>query len=137
MTLLFKPFFFTFQTEPETQDYRDRLLARGLMPAEMLSKPRGDEDPMLTAVRGDYQRETSITDSDDELFQIIKVEVVAVRMSAVTFTWAEGYVRSLDLMQQLGFSATPATLYKDADGNLQTLMGAPSGEKLKQVLGPL
>ena len=42
-----------------------------------------------------------------------------------------------DLMQQLGFSATPATLYKDADGNLQTLMGAPSGEKLKQILGPL
>ena len=41
-----------------------------------------------------------------------------------------------DLMQQLGFSATP-TLYKDADGNLQTLMGAPSGEKLKQVLRPL
>ena len=42
-----------------------------------------------------------------------------------------------ELMQQLGFSATPATLYKDADGNLQTVMGAPSAEKLKQVLGPL
>ena len=42
-----------------------------------------------------------------------------------------------DLMQQLGFSATPATLYMDADGNLQTVMGAPTGDKLKQVLGPL
>ena len=42
-----------------------------------------------------------------------------------------------ELMQQLGFPATPATLYKDADGNIQTVMGAPSGDKLKQVLGPL
>ena len=42
-----------------------------------------------------------------------------------------------ELMQQLGFSATPATLYQDADGNLQSVMGAPSSEKLKQVLGPL
>jgi thiol:disulfide interchange protein DsbG len=42
-----------------------------------------------------------------------------------------------ELMQQLGFSATPATVYKDAEGNLQTVMGAPSAEKLKQVLGPL
>ena len=66
-----------------------------MVPAEMLSKPRSDEDPMLTAVIGDYQRETSITDSDDELFKMIKVEVVAVLMWAVNFTWAEGYVRSL------------------------------------------
>lgn len=96
--LLPRPFFFTFQTAPEAEDYRDKLLAllsRGVVPAEMLSKPRGDSDPMLTEVIGDYQRETSITDSDDELFQIIKVEVVAVRMSAITFTWAESYVRSL------------------------------------------
>ena len=40
------------------------------------------------------------------------------------------------LMQQLGFSGTPATLYKDADGNLQTVAGAPSAEMLNRVLGP-
>jgi thiol:disulfide interchange protein DsbG len=40
------------------------------------------------------------------------------------------------LMQQLGFSATPTTLYKDADGNLKTLQGAPSAEMLSRVLGP-
>lgn len=41
-----------------------------------------------------------------------------------------------ELMQQLGFSGTPATLYKDADGNLKTLSGAPSAEMLSRVLGP-
>jgi len=40
------------------------------------------------------------------------------------------------LMQQLGFSGTPATLYKDADGNLQNVEGAPSAEMLSRVLGP-
>ena len=40
------------------------------------------------------------------------------------------------LMQQLGFSATPTTLYKDADGNLKTLQGAPSADMLIKILGP-
>ncbi|MDP3246175.1 MAG: thiol:disulfide interchange protein DsbG [Polaromonas sp.] len=40
------------------------------------------------------------------------------------------------LMQQLGFSATPTTLYKDTDGNLKTVQGAPSAEMLSRVLGP-
>lgn len=40
------------------------------------------------------------------------------------------------LMQQLGFSATPTTLYKDAEGNLKTVQGAPSADMLGRVLGP-
>ncbi len=40
------------------------------------------------------------------------------------------------LMQQLGFSATPTTLYKDGDGNLQNMQGAPSAEMLSKILGP-
>ena len=40
------------------------------------------------------------------------------------------------LIQQLGFSGTPTTLYKDADGNLQNIQGAPSAEMLSRVLGP-
>ena len=50
---------------------------------------------MLSAVIGDYQRQTSVTDSDDELLGVIKVEVSSVRVSSVDFTWAEEYVRSL------------------------------------------
>lgn len=41
------------------------------------------------------------------------------------------------LMQQLGFSGTPATLYKDADGKLQNVEGAPSAEMLVKIMGSL
>lgn len=40
------------------------------------------------------------------------------------------------LMQQLGSSATPTIFYKDASGKLQMVQGAPSAEKLANVLGP-
>lgn len=40
------------------------------------------------------------------------------------------------LMQQLGFSATPSTLYKDAEGNLKSAQGAPQPEMLGRILGP-
>lgn len=40
------------------------------------------------------------------------------------------------LMQQLGSFATPTIFYKDADGNLQKVQGAPSAEMLTKVLGP-
>jgi len=40
------------------------------------------------------------------------------------------------LMQQLGFAATPAILYKDEDGYLKSMKGAPSAEMLSRILGP-
>lgn len=40
------------------------------------------------------------------------------------------------LMEQLGSSATPSIFFKDASGRLQKMQGAPSSDKLVQVLGP-
>ena len=40
------------------------------------------------------------------------------------------------LMEQLGASATPTIFYKDANGKLQMMQGAPAGEKLIDILGP-
>lgn len=97
--LLPKPFFFTFLARPEAEAYRDALLAllsRGIVPAEMLAdKPRADDDPMLTVVMADYEKQTSISDADSDLFPVLKMELIGVRVSGVTFTWAEGYVRTL------------------------------------------
>ena len=42
-----------------------------------------------------------------------------------------------NLMHELGFSATPTVLYKDGAGHLQTMQGAPSKDKLIEILGPL
>jgi integrase len=110
--LLKKPFFGTFPTLSQAESWRDTALgwlARGLVPSEMISKPRGVHDPMLSAVIGDYQRQTSVTDSDDELLGVIKVEVSSVRVSDVTFTWAEDYVRSLKSEEK---HLTPGTIRK-------------------------
>lgn len=41
------------------------------------------------------------------------------------------------LMQQLGMQATPAIFYRDADGMLRSLIGAPSDAELETILGPL
>ena len=46
--LLPKPFFFTFLTLAEAESYRDALmalLARGVVPVEMLAKPKAPESP--------------------------------------------------------------------------------------------
>ncbi len=40
------------------------------------------------------------------------------------------------LMQQLGAAATPTIFYKDANGILQKLQGAPSSEMLGKIMGP-
>lgn len=40
------------------------------------------------------------------------------------------------LMQQLGFAATPTILYKDDDGYLKGMQGAPSADMLNRILGP-
>lgn len=40
------------------------------------------------------------------------------------------------LMEKLGSSATPTIFYKDSKGDFQKMKGAPSGDKLSQILGP-
>ena len=96
--LLPKPFFFTFPTQPQAESYRDQLMAllvNGIVPQEMLSKPKSGEDPMLPVVIRDYVTNTPVTDSDDALLALIRQEVIGVRVSGVTFAWTEDYVRQL------------------------------------------
>lgn len=96
--LLPRPFFFTFDERADAETYRDQLLAllaKGIVPEAMLSKPRTADDPMVTVVIEEYQRETSVTDSDTDLFKVMKPELIGVRVSAITFTWCEDYVRGL------------------------------------------
>lgn len=96
--LLPKPFFFTFTKQPDAESYRDQLmalLANGIVPQEMLSKPQGGDDPLLPVVIRDYVTNTPVTDSDDALLALIRQEVIGLRVSGVTFAWSEDYVRGL------------------------------------------
>jgi thiol:disulfide interchange protein DsbG len=43
---------------------------------------------------------------------------------------------NMQLMEDLDLQATPAIFYMDAKGELQQQQGAPSPDKLAQILGP-
>ncbi len=96
--LLPKPFFATFGTDAEARSYGDQLhalLERGVVPAELLApEPKGD-DPLLVEVIRQYTKAAPLTESDDLLLGVMLGEIVGVRVSQVTYAWADGYVRRL------------------------------------------
>lgn len=96
--LLPKPFFHTFPTEPEARTYGDQmqaLLDAGVVPAELLADvPKGD-DPLLVEVIRSYVKSQPVTASDDKLLGVMLAELVGVRVSNVTYAWADAYVRRL------------------------------------------
>lgn len=97
--LLPKAFFFTFATEAEAETYGQQmqaLLDRGIVPSELLAPtvPGGD-DPLIEQIIVEYMRHAPITGSDDALLMLVYDEVRALRLSALTFKWAEGYVSRL------------------------------------------
>lgn len=110
--LLPKPFFFTFDTEPEARAYGEQLkalLSRGIVPAEMLAVPeKKQDDPMLVHVIGEFERDAAPAPSDREVLTVLCGEVVGVRVSGVTFTWADEYVRRLKRERNL----SPGTIRK-------------------------
>lgn len=110
--LLPKPFYFTFDGHAEAQAYGDQLkalLARGIVPAELLAgEPRTAADPLLVEVIRAYTKAAPITDSDDALLGQMLGELVGVRVSGLTFHWADTYVRRLKTERHIA----PSTIRK-------------------------
>lgn len=109
--LLPKPFFFTFDTEIEARNYGEQLralLASGIVPAELLAAPARGDDPLLVEVIRAYAKSAPITDSDDDLLGQMLEELVGVRVSGLTFHWADAYVRRLKLERNIA----PSTIRK-------------------------
>jgi integrase len=100
-TLLPKPFFFTFPTEIEARSYGaqlEALLARGIVPQELLTPTQTPGDfLLLEVVRAYTQQSAVLTDSDDALLDVVLQDqpVVGLRLSMLTFRWVEGYVKWL------------------------------------------
>lgn len=110
--MLPRPFFRTFDDPAEARSYGDRLhalLDQGVVPAELLAdEARGRDDPLLVEVIRGYSKATPITASDDELLGVMLDELVGVRVSGVTYLWAEGYVSDCKLKRHLA----PGTIRK-------------------------
>ena len=99
--LLPKPFFYTFDTRPEAVAYGEQLealLARGIVPAELLAPGADKNDRLVIEVVRAYTKHSSVlTDSDDALLDVVLRDkpVIGLRVSGLTFRWVEGYVRWL------------------------------------------
>jgi integrase len=111
--LLDKPFFFTFDTEAQAQAYGEQLealLARGIVPTELLAAPErtAGADPLVAKVILDYSKDAAITRSDDALLLLVRAEVKEVRVSGITFAWCQDYVTQLKRKANL----SPGTIRK-------------------------
>lgn len=96
--LLPRPFFATFDSEIEARNYGEALesiLARGIVPQELLSEPKAVDDKLLTQVVAAYCASApALTDSDDALLGLVMRDkpIVGLRLSALTYRWVESYV---------------------------------------------
>ena len=103
--LLPRPFFHTFDSASEARSYGAQLsalLARGVVPAELLADaPRSAADPLVVEVVRAYMREAPLTDSDDALLGVMLAELAGVRVSGITYRWADAWVASLKAKRRL------------------------------------
>lgn len=110
--LLPRDFFQTFDSELEATNFRDRLdawLAEGLVPPGLFgSDPLS---PLLVTVIRDYtfRATPKPTASDSALLDVLLREVEGLRVSGVTFQWAESYVKGLKAREK---KPTPGTIRK-------------------------
>lgn len=111
--LLQRPFFFTFETEAEAQTYGAQLhamLKSGVVPTELLAPPERaarDNPTMVEMIRA-YSKGFPLTDSDSALLDTVINEVVGVRLSQLTFRWADQYVTDCKRKRHLA----PGTIRK-------------------------
>jgi integrase len=110
--LLPKPFYATFDDEVAAVNYGQQLealLKRGVVPSELLAlEPRSGDDPLLAVVIRGYTEAAAPTDSDLELLGTMMTELAGLRVSGVTFQWADDYVRRLKLQRNVA----PSTIRK-------------------------
>jgi len=92
------PFFHTFETETEARTYAaqlEALLERGIVPQELLERPGKVNDPLVIELIRDYTKTQPVAPSDAEVLGVLLTETAGLRMSGVTFQWADEYVRHL------------------------------------------
>jgi hypothetical protein len=102
--LLLKPFFFTFDDEDEARSYGQRLhalLERGIVPGELLVQDQRADDPLVIEVVREYVKTApNLTPSDDALLGTMLGELALLRVSAITYAWADRVATSTTRSQE-------------------------------------
>ena len=112
--LLPKPFFCTFDNEVAARNYGEQLealLSMGVVPQEMLAGPDLGASlaasPLLRQVIQEYiARANPARTSTDTLAQVMG-EVAGLRVSGVTFAWAEDWIKRLKVRKN---NVAPSTI---------------------------
>lgn len=108
--MLPRRFWFNFDTEAEAREYGrqlSRLLDAGIVPTELL-EPDDSPNPLVGDIISDYLKSApGLTKSDADLLPSM-LPYVIVRLSGLTYAWAEQWVAMLKTQRQL----TPGSIRK-------------------------
>jgi integrase len=119
--LLPRPFYATFGAEPEAQAYGqqlDAMLDAGVLPTELQTPaPSAVAPPLMAVVRAYLAGAPHLTPSDDRLLAGMLDELAPVKLSEVSFRWANAWVRRMKLEQHLA----PGTIRKRVGGLARVL----------------
>jgi integrase len=95
--LLPKPFFHTFDDEAAAYSYGhqlESLLAKGIIPQELLAQSRAPASPLLIEAIRNYEADpnTRVAPSDVPLLALLVNETPGLRMAGITFQWANDQI---------------------------------------------
>lgn len=110
--LLPKPFFFTFDGEPEARAYAtqlEALLDRGVVPIELLeATDKRGSDPLVAKVLAQYLAEGGVAPTDVPVVEGLVAAHPTLRLSGVTARWADNWVADMKSKERLA----PGTIRK-------------------------
>ena len=98
--LLPKPFFHTFDNEADARRYGEQLealLARGVVPVELMQPKVQRDEPMLAAVIAQYLRFASPAPTDIELLTLLHRRVDSIRVVNITVQWVEQFIHNMKI----------------------------------------
>lgn len=102
-----KPFYFTFDSKDEGQQYCDRLealLRQGIVPPSLIEDNK--EFVIVADVIRGYSKARAITEDDTTLLKVCMSRVGPVKLSTVTYAWVEDWIRSMKVEHNL----SPSTI---------------------------
>ena len=108
--LLLKPYYETFDDKVAAEragQLYEAILLGGKVPQEMTAPVQGSSAMLMDAIKS-YTQLAPITDSDNDLLGNVVDEVALMRVSDVTVSWADAYVRELKVQKNLA----PGTIRK-------------------------
>lgn len=133
--LLPKPYFSTFASEAEAQDYGrqlEMLLGRGIVPVELLDAEKRGENPLLSKLITAYLLDSNVAPSDRPTLARVSAAEGNTRLLSVNASWADLWVARLKVDDQLA----PSSIRKRVE-SLARVIDAYWRAQHKVVANPL